>query len=86
MSREGEEKNAINIVVNSTHGSVKLEVLRTARVQEVIESSTYRLGLENPEEYELTYSRETMKEERTLISYQVKDGDHLYLLRIPVGG
>jgi uncharacterized ubiquitin-like protein YukD len=55
-------------------------------VQEVIESSTYRLGLENPEEYELTYSRETMKEERTLISYQVKDGDHLYLLRIPVGG
>ena len=86
MAQEDKEKNTINIVVDSTHGSVELEVLRTARVQEVIEASTYRLGLERHEEYELTYMRETMKEERLLGSYRVRDGDHLYLMRILVGG
>jgi len=86
LDQKGEENNTISITVDSTRGSIELEVLKTVKVQEVIEISTSKLGLEKPEEYELFYAGQSMKRERPLVSYGVKDGDHLDLVRIAAGG
>jgi len=81
-----EEKQTISITVDSTKGSVELEVLKTVKVSEVIEVSISKLGLERPEEYELFYQGKSLMRERPLVSYGVKDDDHLDLVRMAVGG
>ena len=82
----GLEKNTISIVVDSAKGSVELEVLKTAKVQEVLSQAVSALKLGNPADWELVYQGERMKAERTLVSYGVKDEDHLELSRITVKG
>ena len=82
----GLEKKTISIVVDSAKGSVELEVLKTAKVQEVLSQAVSALNLGNPADWELVYQGERMKPERTLVSYGVKDEDHLELSRITVKG
>ena len=82
----GLEKNIINITVDSAKGSVELEVLKTAKVEEVRDKAVSALSLGNPADYELVYQGEGMKLERPLVSYGVEDGDHLELSRITVKG
>lgn len=82
----GLEKNTISIVVDSAKGSVELEVLKTTKVQEVRDKAVSALNLGNPADWELVYQGERMKLERTLVSYGVKEEDHLELSRITVKG
>ncbi|MDH5691229.1 MAG: ubiquitin-like protein [Candidatus Bathyarchaeota archaeon] len=86
MTESGEEKKIIHIVVDSARGSVELEVPKTTKVQEVLQTAVAKLNLGRWEEYELVFKGEVLKGERPLVSYGIKDGDHLDLTKKTVVG
>jgi len=86
MSESGTEKKTIDIVVDSARGSVELEVLKTTKVQEVLQMAVAKLDLGRWEEYELVFKGEVLKGERPFVSYGIKDGDHLDLTKKTVVG
>lgn len=68
----------ITLVIESTQGSWESPFPKTAKVSEVIEAVKKHFGFSNEGNYQLKLSNgEVMRPERTLVSYHLKDGDHL---------
>lgn len=68
----------INIVIETTQGSWESEFDKTVKVSEVIEATKQHFGFSQEGKYQLKLANgETMKPERTLVSYHLNDGYHL---------
>jgi len=77
--------NELNIVIESTQGNWEAAFAKTAKVSEVIEATRQHFGFSQEGKYQLKLSSgETMKPERTLVSYHLKDGDHLTFVDLGV--
>jgi len=85
MSHEHGHDRELTIVVESTLGDWEATFPKTAKTKEVIEATRRHFGFSQEGNYQLKLvTGETMKPERTLISYQLKDGDRLTFVDLGV--
>jgi hypothetical protein len=75
----------LTIVIESTQGNWETTFAKTAKVSEVIGATKQHFGFSQEGNYQLKLAnRETMRPERTLVSYHLKDGDHLTFVDLGV--
>lgn len=68
----------LTLVIETSQGNWEANFQKTYKVSEVIEDVKRHFGFSNEGKYQLKLaSGETMKPERTLVSYHLKDGDHV---------
>ncbi len=66
------------VVIESTQGNWETTFDKTAKVSEVIDATRKHFEFSQEGNYQLKLANgETMKNERTLVSYHLTDGDHL---------
>ncbi|HEY4785390.1 MAG TPA: multiubiquitin domain-containing protein [Bacteroidales bacterium] len=70
----------IKVIICTAQGDWETEFLKTVKIAEVIEAVKSHFGFAQNGKYELRLSsnpNESLKPERTLVSYGIKDGDKL---------
>jgi hypothetical protein len=85
MNHEHEHDQKLTILIESTQGDWEATFYKRAKVTEVIEATRQHFGFSQEGNYQLKLATgETMRPERTLVSYQLKDGDHLTFVDLGV--
>ena len=75
---QGNHEHNVNIVIETTQGNWQGEFSKTLKVSELISDTVKHFSFVNGGSYHLKLaSGETMRPERTLVSYHLADGDHL---------
>lgn len=75
----------LTLVIETSQGNWEANFSKTYKVSEVIEDVKKHFGFSNEGKYQLKLaSGETMKPERTLVSYHLKDGDHVTFVDLGV--
>jgi len=68
----------LTLVIETTQGNWEATFPKTYKVSEVIEDVKKHFGFSNEGKYQLKLeNNETMKPERPLVSYHLKDNEHL---------
>jgi hypothetical protein len=76
----------VEIFVDTTRGSIKLEVPKATKIGDVVGAVVAKIQMGQQEMYELVHEGVVLKPERTLESYAVKTGDRLDLTRVTLVG
>ncbi len=76
----------VEIFVDSARGSVRLEVVATTIVRDIIRAVVEKIKMGTQDMYELVYEGVVLKPERTIKSYAIKNGDRLDLVRVTLVG
>lgn len=85
MNHEHGHDQELTIVIESTQGDWEATFHKTAKVLEVLEKTRQHFGFSQEGNYQLKLaSGETMRPERTLVSYQLDDGAHLTFVDLGV--
>jgi hypothetical protein len=85
MNHEHEQDQKLTILIESTQGDWEATFHKTAKISEVIETTRQHFGFSHEGNYQLKLATgETMRPERTLVSYQLKDGDRLTFVDLGV--
>ena len=85
MNHEHEHDQKLAILIESAQGDWEATFHKTAKVLEVIEATRQHFGFSQEGNYQLKLATgETMRPERTLVSYQLNDGDHLTFVDLGV--
>ena len=77
---ENSSDKHLNVTIQTTQGNLESTFLKTAKVQDVINETIQHFGYSKNGSYELRLEikpDETLKPDRTLVSYSIKDGDVL---------
>jgi hypothetical protein len=75
----------LTLVIETTQGNWEASFPKTHKVSEVIEDVKKHFGFSNEGKYQLKLETgETMKPERPLVSYQLKDNDHITFVDLGV--
>ncbi len=80
---KGQNDNELTLVIKSTSGNWTCTYSKTAKVQDVINGAVAHFSFATNGKYELVLESkpdETLKPERTLVSYHISDGDVLVLI------
>lgn len=79
------EKPDVTITIQTTQGSWDNATFpKTDQVSKVIQAIVDHFGFAKSGKYELSFKGETMKPDRTLVSYGVKTGDTLVFTELGV--
>jgi hypothetical protein len=84
----GKDDRTLDIVIQSTRGSKTFSFPKEAKVAEVLESVIAAFGFAPGDKFELvlaTNPGESLRPERTLVSFHIKDSDILILTAIGGG-
>ena len=85
MNQEHGHDQELTIVIESTQGNWEATFAKTAKASEVIEATRLHFGFSQEGKYQLKLANgETMKPERTLVSYHLKDDDHVTFVDLGV--
>jgi len=85
MNHKHGHDHSLSILIESTQGNWEATFPKTAKVSEVIEATRQHFGFSQEGNYQLKLATgETMRPERNLVSYQIKDGDHLTFVDLGV--
>ena len=85
MNDNREYDQQFTIVIESTQGDWEAVFAKTAKVSELIEATKHHFGYSQQGNYQLKLeSGETMRPERTLVSYHLETGDHLTFVDLGV--
>lgn len=77
------DKNELDIIIQTPKGNWETTFPKTTKISEVLSAVIGHFGFANNGSYELRLNEnpnEALKPERTLISYQIKDGDILVFI------
>lgn len=86
VSEEPAIGESVEIFVDSARGTVRLEVLKSIRVIDIIRAVVEKIKLGSSEIYELVYEGTVLKPERPIESYEIKSGSHLDIVRVTLVG
>lgn len=81
--KKNTDKNVLDLIIQTPKGNWETSFLKTAKISEVLSAVISHFGFANNGSYELRLNdnpNEALKPERTLISYQIKDGDILVFI------
>ena len=85
MNNGHEQDQELTIVIESTQGNWEETFAKTAKVSEIIDATKQHFGFSQEGKYQLKLANgETMIPERPLVSYHLKDGDHLTFVDLGV--
>jgi hypothetical protein len=85
MNHNHEHDQQLTILIESTQGDWEGTFSKTAKVSELIEAARQHFGFSQEGNYQLKLvTGETMRPERTLVSYHLKAGDHLTFVDLGV--
>ncbi len=78
MEDKNRRDQELTLIIKTTQGEWKTTFDKNTKVADVIEAVRQHFGFSPEGRYELHLSNgEVMMKERTLVSYGLKDGDHL---------
>ena len=84
-AQSDDHDRGLTIVIETPQGKWETTFPKIVKVSEVIEAVKQHFGFSAEGKYQLKLANgETMRPERTLVSYHVKDGDHLTFVDLGV--
>lgn len=85
MNNGHKQDQELTIIIETTQGNWEETFAKMVKVSEIIDATKQHFGFSQEGDYQLKLSNgETMKNERPLVSYNLKDGDHLTFVDLGV--